>query len=185
VGKDILLAIWFFLPAGAANAAPILVRKIPPLSGLTHPIDHGLVFRGKQLLGPHKTWRWLIAGIVVGTTVLWLQQLVYSFWFSSTTVINGINYHTLPTLVLGPLFGIGALGGDAVESFFKRQRGTPSGHTWFPFDQIDYILGSIVATLLIVRLRPLVYVYAVLIWSFMSLVSSYIGHKLKLKERPV
>lgn len=182
--KDVTLALWFFLPTGVANVAPILAAKLPVLRRWDTPMDRGARFHGKQLLGPHKTWRGLIAGVVLGTIAFWLQQLMLRHtqlgWLG-----RGINYATLPTLVLGPLFGIGALGADALKSFFKRQRGTPSGHTWFPFDQSDYIIGSIISTVLVVQLRPLVYIYAVLLWSLLSLVSSYVGHKLSLKERPI
>ena len=41
------------------------------------------------------------------------------------------------------MLGGGALIGDAVESFFKRQIGVSHGNPWIPFDQIDYTIGAI------------------------------------------
>ena len=47
-------------------------------------------------------------------------------------------------LGLGLRFGIGAMAGDAVKSFFKRRADVPSGERWFPFDQIDFVVGALV-----------------------------------------
>jgi CDP-diglyceride synthetase len=33
--------------------------------------------------------------------------------------------------------------GDAVKSFFKRRLGITPGKSWFPFDQLDFVLGAI------------------------------------------
>ena len=61
-------------------------------------------------------------------------------------LVQDLDYVGLPTLIVGPLFAIGALGGDALKSFFKRQVGIRPGGTWFPFDQIDYIIGGAIAS---------------------------------------
>ena len=58
-------ALLLFLPAGIANAVPVLVKKVPGLSKLKAPIDGGISFRGKRLLGANKTWRGLISGTLV------------------------------------------------------------------------------------------------------------------------
>jgi hypothetical protein len=55
--KDILFALWFFLPAGLANAAPVFANKIPGSEWLAVPIDGGKHFRGKRITGNHKTIR--------------------------------------------------------------------------------------------------------------------------------
>ena len=52
--KDILFALWFFLPAGLANAAPVFANKIPGSEWLAVPIDGGKHFRGKRITGNHK-----------------------------------------------------------------------------------------------------------------------------------
>jgi hypothetical protein len=64
--RDILFVIWFFLPAGLANVAPIFAAKLPYLKTLTFPLDGYITFRGKRLLGEHKTLRGVISGILVG-----------------------------------------------------------------------------------------------------------------------
>jgi CDP-diglyceride synthetase len=179
--KEIFFAIWFFLPAGIANVMPIFVAHIPRLKRYDAPIDFGKTYRGERIFGSHKTWRGLIAGMIFSTLVLWLQQVavLHSGWLQTWT--NQVNYAQLPTFILGPLFAIGALGGDAIESFFKRQRGIAPGHGWFPFDQTDYAIVSAP----FVALNLLQYVLLVVLWFIIHLVASVIGYGIGLKERPI
>ncbi|MDQ5884847.1 MAG: CDP-2,3-bis-(O-geranylgeranyl)-sn-glycerol synthase, partial [Patescibacteria group bacterium] len=81
--------------------------------------------------------------------------------------------------------GIGALFGDAIESFFKRQRGIKPGDGWFPFDQTDYIIGGALATMPFIKLSILQYFILIIIWLIIHLIASFIGFKLHLKEKPI
>jgi len=182
---DIFLAVWFFAPAGVANVTPILVAKVPLIRHWEAPIDGGRTFRGTRILGAHKTWRGFIAGIFFATLTLGLQQVLvaHTAWVAALT--TSIDYARLPTLIVGALFGIGALGGDAIESFFKRQWHIPPGHGWFPFDQTDYIIGGALATAPYVRLHILQYIWLLVLWLLVHLVASYIGFRLHLKDRPI
>lgn len=182
---DIFFALWFFLPAGMANMIPIPVAKIPALRRFDSPIDGGATFRGKRVFGAHKTWRGLIAGIIAGTLTLALQQYLVgqSAWLQSIT--SQVDYASLPTLIMGPLFAIGALGGDAIESFFKRQRGIAPGKGWFPFDQTDYIVGGAIATMPFVTLSIWQYVWLLILWLVVHVIATVIGYLLGLKDRPI
>ncbi|MEK7152342.1 MAG: CDP-archaeol synthase [Patescibacteria group bacterium] len=183
--EDILFALWFFLPAGVANAIPVFVAKMPGIKAYEAPMDCGLTFRGRRVFGAHKTWRGLIAGIIAGTLTLWLQQyLVGEFsWFDGFA--DQVDYQALPTLIMGPLFAIGALGGDAIESFFKRQLNISPGKGWFPFDQTDYIIGGAIATMPFVSLSIGQYAWLIVVWLIMHVISTVIGYFLGLKERPI
>lgn len=183
--KELFLAVWFFLPAGIANASPIIVAKLPGLRKFDAPIDGGKTFRGQRILGAHKTWRGLITGIIAATITLWLQQRAIDHSSVLQSWTNQIDYLGLPTLIVGALFGIGALGGDAIESFFKRQRNVAPGHGWFPFDQTDYIIGGALATAGYVQLYFWQYVELLAIWLLVHIVASYVGYLLHLKERPI
>lgn len=183
--QDIAFAFWFLLPAAVANMVPVFSAALPGLKNWTAPIDGGRTFRGHALLGPHKTWRGLLSGMVAATFVLWVQQLAYTHSEWAQFAAGSVDYALLPTLILGPLFAIGALGGDAVESFFKRQRGIKSGGAWIPFDQIDYILGAIVVSLFVVIASPSEYLWMILVWFVMHLLVSYIGWLLGLKKDPI
>ena len=183
--KEFFFAVWFFLPAGVANMMPIPAAAVPQLKRFDTPIDLGKSWRGKRIFGSHKTWRGLVAGIIFGTLTLLLQQLLvaHSVWLQDWT--HQVAYAQLPTLILGPLFAVGALGGDAVESFFKRQAGIAPGHGWFPFDQTDYIIGAAIVSIPFVHLSALQYIALIFIWLVIHVAASAVGYLVGLKERPI
>lgn len=181
----IFLAIWFFLPAGIANMMPIFSAKIPALAKFDAPMDFGLTFRGKRVFGDHKTWRGLITGIVFATLTLWLQQIAVQQSGALQDWTREIDYAHLNTFVMGPVFALGALLGDAIESFFKRQVGIKPGDGWFPFDQTDYIIGGAVATWAFVPLSFVQYIWLIVIWFGLHVAFTYIGYLLGVREKPI
>ncbi|HEY5805757.1 MAG TPA: CDP-archaeol synthase [Candidatus Saccharimonadales bacterium] len=183
--NDILFALWFFLPAALANMIPIPLAKVSWLQKYDTPMDLGMKYRGKRVFGAHKTWRGFIAGIIIATITLWLQQLAVQNFAWAEWLTAQVDYVNLPTLIMGPLFAIGALGGDAIESFFKRQRGTAPGHGWFPWDQLDYIIGASLLTAPLVALTIWQYAWLIALWFLIHLLSTYIGWLIGLKERPI
>lgn len=183
--KDILFALWFMLPAAYANGAPILVSRFPLIRHWNTRLDFGREFRGQPLLGSHKTWRGLLAGMITATVVLWIQQLLAGHFSFFRLFTDNLDYAILPTLLLGPLFGLGALGGDAIKSFFKRRRGTGSGDSWVPFDQLDYIVGAVLVSLPFMILSFRQYVLIFIIWFGLHMASTYVGWRLGLKDQPI
>lgn len=176
-------ALWFFLPAGIANATPVFAAFMPGLRYWNTPLDLDKSWRGKRILGKHKTLRGLVSGVVMATIVFWLQRYGYehSYWLRT---ISYIDYGNV-TLWLGFLLGFGALIGDVVKSFYKRLGRIAEGTSWFPFDQIDYILGGIGASLLVVRLAFNQYLLIGIVWLSLHLLASYIGYLLGLKKQPI
>ncbi|MDN5275841.1 MAG: hypothetical protein JWN33_490 [Candidatus Saccharibacteria bacterium] len=181
---DIAFAFWFLLPAAIANVTPIFASRIPGLKQWNTPLDGGKRLRGKEILGTHKTWRGIITGLITATIVFALQQQAYIQWEWVRELSDPANYQQLP-LILGTMLGLGALGGDAIESFFKRQFGIKSGNAWVPFDQIDYIIGAILLSLLFIVLPFHLYIIMAVVWFLMHLISSYIGWLLGLKKKPI
>ena len=74
--RDIFFVIWFFLPAGLGNIAPIFAAKLPWLKTYAFPLDGYAMFRGKRLLGDHKTVRGLLSGLLTGMATASLQVLL-------------------------------------------------------------------------------------------------------------
>lgn len=148
-------------------------------------MDGGQSYRGKRIFGDHKTWRGLISGIVMAIITLWVQQYMVGHVPSIAAATTEVGYEHLPTIIVGALFGLGALGGDAIESFFKRQRNVAPGKGWFPFDQIDYIVGGAIATAPFVWLKFGEYAALIVLWLGVHVVASYIGYLLKLKDSPL
>ncbi len=185
--QDVFFALWFFIPAALGNVTPILVAKAswPPLKKWTTPIDMGRTFRGKRVFGEHKTWRGLLTGMIVSTLTLALQQVLFGQAPFLHDWLQGFDFAQLPTLIVGPLFGLGALGGDAIKSFFKRQRGVPPGESWYPFDQLDLPIGALVATWPFVHYSLMQAVFLVLIGWASQLIWTYIGFRLHFKDKPI
>lgn len=166
-------AFLFFLPAGVANATPPIANKIPLLNRWKTPVDFGRHFRGKRILGPNKTWR----GIATGTFFAGLTATIESALFG-----NG-NLSSL--FLLGAVMGFGALVGDAVESFFKRQRGIESGQSWFPFDQIDYIIGGLVFVYPFTQLPLEIILMIFLVFFGLHVLVAYVGYLFGFKDTPI
>lgn len=177
----ILQALYFFLPAYLANIAPVIVAKIFGHTFET-PIDFHRSWRGHRIFGDHKTWRGLIAGVLVGGLVGYLQSVwYYSFIGYSLSITDYVNPNGI---LLGCLLGFGALAGDAIKSFFKRRRNLPPGATWPPFDQLDFVIGGLLATAFIVRIPILIIILIVVITPALHLLTNKIGYKLGLKSHP-
>lgn len=170
-----IYAILFFLPAGIANATPLFINKISYIAQWKTPIDFGLHVRGKRMLGPNKTWRGLFFGILLGGLT---GMIVYPF-IGAPITNSGAHF------LIGGTLGFGALFGDALESFFKRQMDIPSGNSWILFDQLDYVLGAIVFSLPFAQLRIADYFFIVFTYFVMHFIVTYIGYLLHFKEKPI
>lgn len=182
---EILFVLWVFAPAGIANMVPILAARVPVIRRFDQPIDGGRSFRGRRIFGDHKTWRGILTGMVAATAVLALQQLLYGQFGWFQWVSNGVDYMSLPIWLAGPLFGLGALGGDAVKSFFKRQLNVEPGRSWIPFDQLDYVIGGALAVLPFIRLSLAQYVLLTIVWLLVHVLSTHLGYWLRLKDSPI
>lgn len=168
------MTILFFLPAGIANATPVVANRIPLLRNWKTPIDFGISIRSKRLFGKNKTWR----GMLTGSVIAGLSALLLSSF---------INYDTslTTTFGLGFIMGFGALFGDALESSIKRQRGIPSGNRWFPFDQIDYIIGGLlfVAPFTVLTWNDVGLIFVT--YFGLHLIVAYLAYLLGLKDKPI
>ena len=183
--KDILFALWFFLPAGLANAAPVFANKIPKSDRLAVPLDFGKSFRGQRIFGKNKTLRGLLAGIVIAVITTLLQRFGYQHSDFLRTISLHINYSAINVVWLGVLFAVGALGFDALESFFKRQAGVKPGGMWFPFDQSDYIIGGLLLASIVVDLPHTNYYWIGLIWFLIHPISTFFAWLMGLKDSPL
>ena len=117
-----------------------------------------------------------------------LVVLLQRIWFDHSSWIQSISYldyDDISIWMIGSLMGLGALLGDAVESFFKRQAGVSPGESWVPFDQLDYIAGGLLLTLPWVHLSIVSYIWMFVVWFGMHLLFSYIGYMLHLKDKPI
>jgi CDP-2,3-bis-(O-geranylgeranyl)-sn-glycerol synthase len=182
--NDVLTILWFFLPAGLANMVPVFAAKLPWLKKFDYPMDFNLTFRGKRILGSHKTIRGLLSGIVIGAITVLVQNKLFLNYEILREFIS-IDYLQVNWLILGSLLGAGAIIGDSIKSFFKRQWGIASGEAWFFFDQIDYIMGGIIFSAFYLTLAPIQYLLIIFIFFVLHMAVTVIGYLLGLKEQPI
>ena len=156
--------------------APVLANKVPNLNRWTTPLDFGMSYKGKRILGDNKTCRGLVSGIFLGGLVAALE---------GTYLFRVDTKYLYIWILAGMLMGFGALMGDAVESFFKRRSGRNPGQTWFPYDQTDYIIGGLVVMLPFIGLNWGLIIRIFVLYFGLHLLLAYIGFLLGLKDKPI
>ena len=144
----IIQAFWIVIPIYVANASAVIV-------GGGKPIDFGKSFKdGHRILGDGKTWRGLLAGTFLGMTAGFGLVVVAKYLNTSEYAFLGVtDFEGFPLMIL-ILFSLcfGALLGDIIESFFKRRIGKDRGQDWIPFDQLDFLVGALLVSLVISQL---------------------------------
>lgn len=118
--------IYLMLPVYAANMAPPFAKYWP---GWNRPIS-------QRWLGNHKTVMGIVFALGAATATTFAQSLVH--WHG-----NLVEYGQWP--LLGAACGLGAMIGDSTKSFFKRRLGIAPGQPWVPADQLDFIVGGLLA----------------------------------------
>jgi CDP-2,3-bis-(O-geranylgeranyl)-sn-glycerol synthase len=174
----IIQALYFLLPAYFANMAPVFVAKIWG-NKFNLPLDLGYKYQGHDFLGKNKTWRGLVAGIIAGIAIVYLQAYLFQFGFFKA--ISVIDYYSNDPFALGFLMGFGVILADAIKSFFKRRKNIKPGDKWFPWDQLDFSGGLILS--LFIFLPPwYIFLLCLVISPLLPLAANWIGYKLKLKK---
>lgn len=135
-----------FLPAYIANMMPVFFATWRWLPKLDYPIDCGKKIGDQEIFGKHKTYRGFVAGILGGLGTSLLQFFLYYFFSQTRSLfLFPFSFDLVFTLEWGILLGFGALAGDALKSFFKRRLRIPSGAPFFLFDQLDFVIGGLLA----------------------------------------
>jgi hypothetical protein len=182
--QEIFFAYWFFIPVGLATLAAFFSGKLTFLKKFSYPIDGYKTFRGKRILGSHKTIRGFLAGIIVAIVTVYIQVFLYKHSALLRSILP-IDYNSIDPLVFGFLCGFGSLAGDAVKSFFKRQKNIKPGVSWVPFDQIDQVLGGIFFTWFYLPLSFIHYIFIIIIWFLIHPLTTFFGYAVRLKKKPL
>jgi CDP-archaeol synthase len=161
-----LQAVWMALPVvlgGLAHVAAIRLELLPSLARI--PLDGGLTFRGRPLLGPNKTLRGVL--VMIATTALASLALARL----GNPTLAAVAPQTRWPLGWGACLGLGYLLGELPNSFLKRQFGVPPGGAapgrgrfLFAFlDQADSLVGVVLMARWITPLPFLVLVWLLLL----------------------
>lgn len=161
----IISAIYFIFPAYIANMMPVILGKMKFPLGI--PIH-------KKVFGAHKTWRGFYSGYIGALIILFLQQ-----YFQNQGILESvrmIDYSSINIFLYSFLFGVGAITGDLIKSFFKRKCNRKSGSPWFPFDQIDFIVGAFIFVFLFYPVDWKVIFVVVLITPLLHFLTNVVGY---------
>jgi CDP-2,3-bis-(O-geranylgeranyl)-sn-glycerol synthase len=183
VTNTLLFALWFFFPASVANMTPVFAAKVPLLKSLNFPLDFNIHLNGKRLIGSHKSLRGLLAGILMGTLAAYLELILYKNDPSLRTFIP-IYYTSEKIVLIGFLLSLGALTGNTIKSILKRQKGIKQGDSWFPYDEMDYIIGALLFTLPVIQLSLEIYIMILFIWFFLYPAALLMQGYLKIEKNP-
>lgn len=171
-------ALWFFLPAAFANFSPMLVKK---KKFIQTPIDFGKTLINKRVIGKNKTYGGLLIGLAAAVIVTYVQTLLYpimpNFYLADYTKLN--------FLILGLCLGFGALTGDLIKSFIKRRLNKKEGINWIPFDQIDWIIGSIIVAMIYIDLPLRIGIIGIVFFGILDPSISYISFRIKKRKKNI
>ncbi|MBU0979512.1 MAG: CDP-archaeol synthase [Nanoarchaeota archaeon] len=135
----LLQCLWLMVPGIFANMAPVLTKGI--FKWMALPVDMGKKWKGRRILGDHKTLRGFVMGILFSIIIVYFQKLLYAY--PAFQKLSFIDYGAESALWVGFLIGFGVLFGDAVESFIKRRLDVKPGQSFFPWDQLDAAFGGV------------------------------------------
>lgn len=170
----IIQALYYFLPAYLANMAPVLVRWVPFLD---RPVDGGRTYKGQRLFGEHKTWRGIVAASLTGILIFTIQKVLFaSPFFQDISLIHYPDF----SVFHGFLLGFGAIMGDLVKSFFKRQEGILPGKPWWGYDQLDFVIGALVFSGWWYVPEASVFLVLLVLSPFLHILFNILGYHLRL-----
>ena len=162
--------ILFVLPAYFANAAPVMAR------GKT-VVDLGRNFAdGRRIFGDGKTFKGLVAGIVVGTFVGVLLAMAFAGF------LPGLDFQTKTNVAF--LLSVGTMAGDLLGSFIKRRINIPSGAQHEFFDQLLFLGGALLFASPYYMPGVEEVIFLVIVTYAMHKLFDLIAHFLKLKKVP-
>lgn len=168
--ETIIEFIYLMLPGIVANMMPVLVRKIPLFDT---PIS-------VRWFGSHKTYRGFIFGILGAIIVVYIQKKLYTLFVPKALSI--FPYDQYSFIIVGFLIGFGVLFGDLIKSFFKRRVGIAPGKRWFPFDQLDGLIGGWICLSIIYTISiRLIFVLALFVL-ILHISINHIGYYVGIRE---
>ena len=120
---NILLALNLLILLFAANSAPVIATRFMG-NRWQRPVDGGrMMSDGNPLFGSSKTWRGIVAALLLTGIAAWVMGLSLGF---------------------GLLFGFFTMLGDLLSSFIKRRLGKPPSSQALMLDQLPEALAPLI-----------------------------------------
>jgi len=169
-------SLYLILPAYFANAACTLSNK---WNWLARPLDHGKKIGDNYILGPGKTYRGTIIGLVTAIVTVLLQKFLFSVAIFQN--ISLFDYQQINWLGFGLLGGLGAVGGDIVASFFKRRFNLKRGAPAPLLDQWDFVIGFFFLTSLLISVTWPIIITTLILTLIIHPLTNMVAYLLKIK----
>ncbi|MFQ6073693.1 MAG: CDP-2,3-bis-(O-geranylgeranyl)-sn-glycerol synthase [Candidatus Bathyarchaeia archaeon] len=170
--KDIVCAFYYILPAYVANAAPVIF-------GGGRPMDAGKLFWDrKPIFGRNKTVRGFFAGLLVGTFAGFALSLLFQLDEFPRNVLFQYD------ILLGFMLSLGALTGDLLHSFIKRRLDISPGSPLPVADQLDFVLGALLFSVVVHPPRLLIAVIIVVVTPPIHLLTNFLAYLIGAKGTP-
>jgi CDP-2,3-bis-(O-geranylgeranyl)-sn-glycerol synthase len=158
--QDSVSALYIIVPIYCTNGAPVIF-------GGGEPIDFGRTLSdGERVFGNHKTIRGFLSGLLVGGLVGIVESILLG----------------ASLLEIALLASAGALLGDLLAAFMKRRLGIQPGKPLPVVDQLDFVLGAVVAVSLISVPTPGTLVILLCVTPPIHLLTNMGAYKLGLKS---
>jgi CDP-2,3-bis-(O-geranylgeranyl)-sn-glycerol synthase len=168
----LLQAIWFILPAYAANAFPTLLNGKKPL-------DFNRKLNKKRVLGNGKTIEGTLGGVYFGFFIGLIQIYVQGFVPAEWNL--GLAEMTIPLIIL---LSTGALTGDIFGSFIKRRLNIKRGESAPLLDQLVFLVFAIISASFIFHVRIEIILILLVITPPIHLITNIVGYVAKVKKTP-
>ncbi len=170
------LAVYFLIIPFAANA-------FPPLSKGRIPIDRGKLFvDGRRILGDGKTVEGFVFGMAGGIMFTYILSKMYDA-INITALSFGFS---VPRIELwqGAVVAFFSLLGDVAGSFIKRRVGLERGAKFPVLDQLDFVVGAVVAYVLFFKISLLTIFFMCAIAFVIHRAGNIVGFVIKVKRVP-
>ncbi|EKE03130.1 MAG: hypothetical protein ACD_20C00251G0001 [uncultured bacterium] len=175
----IITMIWLMLPAYLANPAAAVSAKVGPPG---KPIDLEKCYKGHRILGDGKTYKGFFTGVIFGILVAICENLINEYWLAMS-----MPYFSIAAIIALPF---GSMFGDALASFFKRQIGFQRGQAFPLVDQLDFVIGAWLITLIfattwfLTNFTVEIIFAALILTPIFHLIVNIIGYKIGVSREP-
>ena len=176
-GLEVAVALHLVAPLVGGMLAVGIAIRFGWVRRWGRPIDAGLCWRERRLLGANKTWCGL-AMFCLGTSLSYAAQAALLSGAETFVASGLVRYGAAGNAGVGLLVGLGAMLSELPDSFAKRRIGIEPGESgtgpaaalFHALDQVDVLAGAWLVLVLFVPVRP-----AAVLW---SLATVFVAHQL-------
>src|SRR5206468_4085775 len=124
-----------------AGLGQVVVLKTGFLASLAVPIDGGLRWRGKPVLGPRKTWRGVVVMSMLSALVAGGQAFA-ARRSARLRALSPFDYGRTNPWLLGFVLGVGYCAAEFPNSFVKRRLDIPPAGTSDRWGRLQYLVDQ-------------------------------------------